>query len=191
VTQPLTGLPNDWTDWIGPDEALQWQGAPHPDTRLRLSHVPLVIIAVPFLIGAFVFAATGLRWLSKMTGWQDLGLGLLMASLSVPFFGIGIGLVAGPHLATRLAYRRVRYAITDRRIYVATNWWQPKLTSHAIAADAVLDLATNGPFGMVSLQVGQERDSEGDVVTKDVNLTGLADATAVYHLLQRLQKDLA
>ena len=188
MSQRLQALPDNWEAWIGPGETLLWQGAPQPDNRIRLSQILFAMLGLPFLLAGVASAVSGLSAFGSMRSVSDFGLGLFLACFSVPFLGAGLAALCGPHLATRLAHKRVRYGITDHRIYIATRWWQPKLTTHAIRPEATLNYSADGPVGTVSLEITRRRDSDGDAVVTSAKLEGLADAPEVYRLLQRIQK---
>ena len=190
MTQPLTGLPERWEDWIGPGEVLLWQGAPQPDGRIRLRQVGFALLGLFFFLPGLLIMFLGLNTYVGTDGAPDVGMGLLVILVSVPFVGIGLGLIVGLHLEARLAHRRVRYAITNSRIYVATHWYEPRLESHPLHPDAVVELINDGRVGIVSLQWGFKLGSDGDAVARCIELQGLADVTQVYQLLQRLQTEI-
>lgn len=190
MTQTLTGLPERWEDWIGPDEVLQWQGAPQPDGRIRLRQVGFALLGLLFFLPGLLVMFLGLKTYAGTDGAPDVGMGLFVILISVPFVGVGLGLIVGPHLEARLAHKRVRYAITNSRIYVATHWWQPKLESHPLHPDAVVELINDGRVGIVSLQWGFKLNTDDDTVPRYIKLEGLADARHVHQLLQRLQTEI-
>src|SRR5690606_18526221 len=104
--------------------------------------------------------------------------------------GVGLMMIFGLHLEARLAHQRVRYAITNSRIYVATHWRQPKLESHLLHPNAFVELINDGRVGIVSLQWGFKLNTDDDTVPRYIKLEGLADARQVYQLLQRLQTEI-
>ena len=192
MKQIVSGLPERWEDWIGPDETVLWQGAPQPDGRIRLRQVGFALLGLLFFLPGLLVMFLGVQTYVGRDGAPDVGLGLFVILISLPFIGIGLGTMFGPHLAARLAHKRVRYAITNSRIYVATRWYEPTLEAHPLHPDAVVEFIDDGPVGIVSLQWGFRLGSDGDgeAVARYIKLEGLGDARQVFHLLQRLQTEI-
>ncbi|NJM82096.1 MAG: hypothetical protein HC844_06035 [Tabrizicola sp.] len=188
MTSPTRTAPDDWSAWIGPDETLLWHGQPEPDTRVRLGHIVLALFGAPFLVVGLYVLWGGIQSVVTLpVTLSRLAMGLFLLGFSVPFVGAGAAMTFGPHLAARYAHRRVRYAVTNRAVYVGTRWWKPVLSAYPVQPDAAVSYEADGKTGTVAVQVGYERDADGDKVTKKVKLEGIADAVDVYHLLRRIQ----
>lgn len=179
---------NDWADYLAPDERLLWTGVPQPARRITLVQVAMAAFGLPFLgVGLFMVGG-GLIGLFEAFG-SSVGEGLLALGISIfglPFLAAGGAMVFGPYLAARMAHKYVRYAISDRRVYVATQWFSRKMTSHPILPEATITL-TEGPLDRVDLLIGHTRDSDGDLTEKRVQFDGLEDGRRVYMLLRQLQ----
>lgn len=92
----------------------------------------------------------------------------------------------GPHLTARLAHKRIRYALSNKRAYIATNWWGRDLTCYPIKPDALIEIK-KGRLDQVNLHIKSEKDSDGNIVQISAEFIGQTDGTALFQLIRRLQ----
>jgi hypothetical protein len=189
VTRPGASPPSRWEDYFEPGERLLWQGGPVADPRLRPGQIALAAFGLPFLgVGLFLFLTSAGKLLTRPSSLSEAGLALFLLLFSLPFVGAGLGMVFGPHLAARLAPRFVRYALSDRRAYIANRWWWRRdLASYPIAPDSVLELK-QGRTDTVTFYSHAGVDSDGDKHRKTAAFESIADGPAVYALLRKVQR---
>lgn len=180
----------DWQDYLGPGEHLVWTGAPLPDKRIRLSDVGMMLFSLPFLLfglGALAALVYGLISGQINTPSNAL-LAVLLFVFGIIFTVVGGVAGFGSWLHGRFAHRFVRYALSNRRAYVATTWWGRELQSYPIRPDALLEIH-HDRLDTVRLHIRTETDSDGDVQQIKLDFIGQPDGMALYRLIQRLQAD--
>jgi hypothetical protein len=178
-----------WEDYFDPDEKLLWQGQPRPKTGLSFVIVFLALFGLPFLIAGLGVFGSGIAGIfNSGAGLGGVGVGMFMLFFSVPFIGAGAAMVFGPWYMQANAHRKVRYALSNRRAYIATQWWTRKLQTVRIAADATVTLE-NGKDVYFRTEVS--KDSDGDRTTERKGFESIADAEEVYRLIRGIQDEAA
>ena len=116
----------------------------------------------------------------------DLGFGesIFMFFFGLPFLGIGIAMVLGPWYGQRHAHRKVRYALSDQRAYISSQWWSRKLEAYPISPTSPLSLEDDKTLYFNTI-VG--RDSDGDRTTEEKRFENIDDAQMVYQLMRQIQ----
>jgi hypothetical protein len=173
-----------WEDWFEPGERLVWEGAPEGRLRPSPGMIGAAIFGMPFFLAGLGVSAGGLFYgLGADLGWGTAG-GLFTFLFGLPFVGVGAGLVFVPFYLQARAHRHVRYALSDRRAYIASRWWNRKMEVLTVAPDAPLTLE-NGRSVYFHTVVGT--DSDGDRSLDRKGFENLSDAMAVYRLIRDLQ----
>ncbi len=174
-----------WEDYFAPGERLIWEGQPLPGRFATPMTVGLAIFGVPFFLAGL--AMSGGALLSLM----GFDLNIVKAAEAVyifffglPFLGMGGGLIFGPWYALRNAHRKIRYALSDQRAYIATSWWSQKIEAFPIARGSGLSLVDGKD---VYFHTRIYRDSDSDRVTEEKGFENIADAAHVYQLMRDLQ----
>ena len=178
-----------WEDYFGPGERLIWKGAPQRRWgRFSPVAIGLAIFGLPFLMAGLAVSGGALLYLLGLDiGWAGAAGGLFMFFFGLPFIGVGGGLVFGPLYAMSQAHRKVRYALTNRRAYIATHWWKRKMEVLVIESDAPLTI-DDGRTVYFHTRIGT--DSDGDRSTEQKGFENIADAHAVYRLIRDIQTDM-
>lgn len=179
-----------WEHYFQPGETLLWEGAPKPGIYGWGKIIGLALFGLPFLVIGAGIGITGLGMVFGPT-WMEFGLGFFMAAFSIPFVGVGVGLVFGLWFAASQAHRRIRYAVSTRCAYIAQSWWTRKIESYPILADTALGLEKGRRSDTVWFHVRKEKDSDGDRSTTRISFENIADGDGVYHLLRRVQTGLS
>lgn len=176
-----------WEDYFDPGETLLWQGQPRQGARLSFFMVFLALFGLPFLIAGLAVFGSGIAGIAKFdAGLGGVLLGLFLLFFSFPFIGAGAAMIFGPWYMQANAHRKVRYALSNRRAYIATQWWSKKLQTVRIAADATVTLE-NGKDVYFRTEVG--KDSDGDRTTERKGFENIADADEVYRLIRGIQDE--
>ena len=177
-------MPDSWEDWFEPGETLIWEGAPQGRLRPTPAMIAAAIFGLPFLLAGLGVSIGGLFYgLGASLGWNTAG-GLFMFLFGLPFVGVGAGLVFLPIYLQARAHRNVRYALTDRRAYIATQWWDRKIEVLTVAADAPLTVEAGRSVYFHTI-IGT--DSDGDRTTERKGFENIPDAMEVYRLIRDRQ----
>lgn len=179
-----------WEDYFEPGETLLWQGAPAPGLRVTPLMVILTLLGLPFLVVGVMATLTGLDQLAQRGAAAATGYGAFMALFGLPFIAAGLALAAGPWYAALKAHEKIRYALSDRRAYVARSWWGHKLDSYPIGPEDPIELQ-QGRTDTVWFSTVDSRDSEGGPVRERTGFHQIADGRTVYDLLRRIQREQA
>jgi hypothetical protein len=171
-----------WEDFLDPGEKLLWQGAPAPGLRITLPMVGLSLFGLPFLAAGLGTFGFGLVQLLGGRSLAEGGTGLFLIAFSAPFAGVGGLMVFGTWY--KAAHRRVRYALSTRRAYVATSWWKRRLESYPISPDTPLELE-RGPTDSIWFRTETRPNSD---TTTRVGFENITEGERVYALLRRIQR---
>lgn len=179
-------MADGWEDYFDPGEMLIWQGAPERRSRLTPTMIGLAIFGTPFLMAGLGVSFGGLAFMLGFDfGWAKAAGGFFMFLFGMPFMGAGAGMVFGPYYAQSRAHKYVRYALTDRRAYIASNWWKRrKMEVLTIARDAPVTIENDRSVYFHTI-VGT--DSDGDRSTERKGFENIADAIKIYRLLREIQ----
>ncbi len=178
-----------WDTYFERGERLIWEGKPQKGFHFGLEGIVHNLLGLPILLGGIFFFIIG-------TG-QSVGLvappadganGLKMALFSLPFLAAGIWLVLGPWLAGPIATRYVRYALTNRRAYIARSFLKRRLKSYPISPDSPLELEKGRGVDNVYFQTEDYRDPDGDKKIRKIGFENVADGDRIYQLLRKVQR---
>ena len=181
-------MANRWEDYFEPGEKLLWEGKPLPGKGITPAIIGLALFGAPFFLAGMAMSGGSLLWmLGVPVGQLGSGEGVFMFFFGLPFLGIGIGMVVGPWYAVRHAHRKVRYALSDRRAYIASQWWAQKLEAYPISKTSPLSLENDKT---VYFHINIGRDSDGDRTTEEKGFVNIAEAKQVFHLMRDIQNGL-
>ena len=176
-----------WEDYFDTGETLLWEGRPLPRSGFSLGIFGLAVFGTPFFLAGLAMSGGSLLWMFGIeVGKLQFGEGIFMFFFGLPFLLIGAGIIFGPWYAMRHAHRKVRYALTDKRAYIATSWWGRKIETYPITADNPVSLEDDKT---VYFQILTGRDSDGDRTTEEKGFENIADAKEVYHLIRQIQSN--
>jgi hypothetical protein len=174
-----------WQSYFTSGERLLWEGAPargihHPWRLLGWS-----VFGVPFLAAGLTCWAIAFNMLFE-GGWMVLA-GLVLAAFGVPFVGVGVMMVAGGWWEAAVAHRKVRYALSTRRAYIARNHLRRNLESYPIERDSRITLTEGkGGYGSVQFHFLVVQDSEGRS-TETAAFENVEGARGVFDMVRRVQ----
>ncbi len=178
-----------WEDFLDPDEKLLWEDAPIARVELTPGHIFLALFGLPFLGAGVFIIGTGFRaLLGADVDIGDFGNGFFLMLFGLPFFAIGVGCCFAPWMWIPIMRRRTRYALSNKRAFVATNFMQRKIEIYEIEPRAKLELEI-GKTQAVYFHKTLSYDSDDGKQTTQVGFEGLEDGHEVYRLLRRLQLD--
>lgn len=177
-----------WDDYFDPGETLLWQGAPEPGPRSYLLTIFLSIFGVPFLLAGLGSAGTGLASLIGMEGIADLGFGVFLLAFSVPFIAAGGGLAIGTWYFAFNEHKFTRYALTNKRAYIAKSFFKHAITSYKLQADDVITLE-QGRFDSVKFKTVHGYDSDGDKTANTIGFDWIKDGRDVYAMIRQIQQE--
>jgi len=181
--QPTT---ESWEDYFHGRETLLWEGHPAEGIKGSFGMIGLSIFGVPFLaagLGVFGMAIAAMFSGERLAAF---GGGLFMMFFSLPFIGAGVGLVFGTWFVSYYSSHFVRYAITNKRAYIAKSWWQHTMESYPIKADNNIELQ-QGRFDTVYFFTEVTTDSDGDLQRNKIGFENIANGMDVYKLLRDVQ----
>ena len=174
-----------WEDYFVSGETLLWEGRPERASGFSPGMLGLAIFGLPFLaVGVGLSGAAFLAFLGWSSSWIEAAGSLFLFFFGLPFAGAGIGMVFGPWYAARYAHRFIRYALSDRRAYIASHWWNRKMEVLKIAPNASVTIEAGHS---VFFHSTRGEDSDGDPVTKRRGFENIADAPKVYQLIRQIQ----
>ena len=96
---------------------------------------------------------------------------------------------SGEVLLWQGAHKFPRYALTNKRAYLATSFSKHSLATYAIAADDVVTL-TQGRTDNVHFKTIHDRDSDGDRTTQKIGFDNIKEGQEVYALIRQIQRGL-
>ena len=177
-----------WEDYLDPDERLLWQGSPKRGLHMTPGGVFMSIFGLPFLAAGLVTIGAGFGQLLRIVEniWNGL-LGIVLMAFGTPFLLVGAGLVFGTWLMGPIAHRRVRYALSNRRAYIAKAFWKKSLEAYTISQDSPIEIS-RGRSDSVFFHADTSIDSDGDRTQTKVGFENIADGNHVYSLMRRIQR---
>lgn len=177
-----------WEAYFDPGERLIWQGAPVPGVHVGPGGIFLSLFGLPFLLAGLGVFFGGIYALFRGdAGFMDGAGGLFAMVFALPFICVGGLLTSWPWVRGPLEARRVRYALTDRRAYVAKRFFKRSMESYPIVPEAPLELE-RGKTDSVYFHTYHTRDSDGDTTVNRVGFENIAEGEEVYGLLRRIQR---
>lgn len=165
----------EWGDILGVDEDLLWQGPSQPKLVLSRGFGKKIARALFFVLLGLVIAIFGSA--------TSLYLGLLIMAIGI--------LGAFPaELRHYRAQRRVFYSVSNKRAFKASTDWRGRrrLVFWPITAESSFRRISGDP---PSVRFYEGRHESGRRSAYHAEFEAIPEATEVYHLLKRIQKDAA
>lgn len=175
-----------WEDYFHGREELLWSASPVATMNWTWGMVGLSLFGLPFLTMGSVVMGLGIIAIFSAASPSEFGMGLFFFAFSLPFVAVGVALTIGTWLASSLKPQFIRYALSNKRAYVASSWWSHKMESYPISQDSQIELQ-QGKSDTVYFATMTGRDSDGDKTTTRIGFEHIADGAAVYALLRDLQ----
>lgn len=178
-----------WESYFEPGEKLLWQGAPVQGVFPGWGGLFLSAFGMPFFLigwGLMIGSMFGLD--INQDGLRGVGGRIFMFFFAVPFAMIGTGLAFGPWLAGPWAARRVRYALSNKRAYIAKQLFSRTMESYVIGHDDPLEIEQGRRADSVKFHIRTGRDSDGDKTTEKIGFDNIPDGEVVYHLIRKIQR---
>jgi len=171
-------------------ERVRWSGRPSP-RRAFWTALPIVLFGIPWTAGIGVawVSLFDMTTLAKLTGWMLLamaGAGLFLLT----FLFVGLVMIATPWVAAHSA-RNTIHLVTDRRLVtIRAGRLSTKVTT-VWPADIVSIERKERPDGSGNLKLvlGAHRDSDGDKVTTQETISGVANVRGAELALAETRRD--
>ncbi|WP_099824346.1 hypothetical protein [Oceaniglobus indicus] len=178
-----------WEDILDSDEDLIWQGNPRPGLTSPGKTVFLSIFGLPFLGAGLAVFGFGVFALFSLGGSADIVSALFAIPFSVPFIGVGLHLVVFSWYKALTAHRHVHYSLSNKRAYIATDYWKRTLESYPVRPDSRIQLDTGGRGDTVWFDVKTRRGQKGRTIETPVGFEHIVDGSRVYRLLRDIQRE--
>ncbi len=178
-----------WSHYFDPDETLLWEGRPIAgigDWRIynwseRILSAALG--ALGLVIGKeAILDAT--KWLSK----GNVGLGLLILGVALPFILAGTYVVFLQWPAMVLAYKHKRYALTNRAAYIMYQWPRVKVKVLPVGPETIIELVKGRRSFSVWASIVKTSDGDGGSKVEKDGFENISEGQKVYNLIRELQK---
>ncbi len=179
---------SDWENYFEEGEVLVWSGAPKPGIRMTAPTVFLSIFGLPFLFAGITVSVGGAMQFLGLRSWVDGGFGFFVFLFGLPFIAVGGALSIGTWVHASQKHNFVRYALSNRRAYIAKSWWRHDLSVYPIYKSSPVHLERDKTY-TVRFYKMREYDSDGDLITKEISFEHIADGKEVYALLRKTQGD--
>lgn len=170
-----------------PGEHALWAGRPSP-LRAFIGAVAIWLFAIPWSAISFLFFGSAVATLTGAATIEGAegGMAWFFLVFSLPFVAIGLGLMSAPFWSARDA-RRSGFIVTDRRVLKVSD--DGARSVKALAASSLRGAESRigrDGRGSVKLLGPVGKDSDGDKVTDDITMTGVADAAGAEAAVWRL-----
>ncbi len=188
-TQARTG----WAVYFDPDETLLWDGAPGRGIKLELHMLGQSAFGLIF----FGFA---LFWIIMATNIVGAGgPAQLFPLFGLPFLAIGAWFLFGHILWDAYLRSKTRYALSNKRAFIARQVFGRRLKSYPIDPDTELDYRPGEPATiyfakrMVKRRVGARSGSSSSTGLSRYRMVPIGfryipDGDKVYQLMRRAQR---
>lgn len=172
-----------WAPYLDPDETLLWDGAPVPGLRFRITDLAKSVFGA-FFFGFAIFWMWGASGFGK---FDAPGPFMLFPLFGLPFVAVGGYLMFGHYFWSAWVRGRTRYALTDRRAFIAKRGLRRSLKSYPIHADTQIDYEP-GPEATIWLAQETRRGNKGRSYTVKKGFEFIADGDAVYRIVRDIQR---
>ncbi|MEL7345026.1 MAG: hypothetical protein AAFN59_09240, partial [Pseudomonadota bacterium] len=125
----------------------------------------------------------------EWNGIAEIGGRVFLFFFSIPFVIAGTGLVVGPWVYGSWAARRMRYALSNKRAYIATHFLGRKMQTYALHKDDSIEIEQGRRADNVKFHVRTRRDSDGDYTTEKIGFDNIPDGEKVYHMIRKIQRE--
>lgn len=173
--------PEGWEPYLDPGERLLWTGVPGKGIRLDLP-------TLGRSAGGIFFLGFAIFWTGGAAGASKGGaLGGLFALFGLPFIAYGAWLAFGHIVWDAFVRSGTRYAVTDRRAFIATQALGRRLESYPIDANTELDYRPGPPVSIYFAKRLAKRN-RGGTHEIAIGFPYLKDGDAAYRALRLAQR---
>ncbi len=175
-----------WDDYLQQGEKLIWQGAPEP--RWRPYHFPIIMTAVSlpslafglFLVFDLIYPQYG----------STVPAGPVYTVISL-IFAAGFLLLAGAIIIGSWTFflnehKHVRYALSNKRAYIAKSFLRQSVNSYAIRPQDTITLDQRR-FDNVRFRTGNGPNGGGATIFHNNGFDGINNGNEVYALVRKVQ----
>jgi len=173
-----------WQDFLFEGEELLWEGS--PGTGLRPTKFGIVFTVLGALIMYF-FGPIVLRALSSGSGSSEA---LIIGGLAAAMFMLGLWMAVGIWLLDIRKRKATRYALTNKRAFVASALAGRKMLTYAIRPQ-YRPLLLKGMMDEVTFGEEDSFDRQSGAKTKRaISFTFLKDGQAVYDIITKVSTEI-
>ena len=177
-----------WGPYLDPGERLLWEGAP-------ASKVSFEAIDPKQTVFGLVFAGFAIFWMLMAWGisggFSASGPGSVVTMIfplfGLPFLAVGLYLAFGKLFWSAFTRGKTRYALTDRRAFIATSARGRQLKSYPIDADTQLDYRP-GAKASIYFATEERKAAKGTTYTTLVGFQFIPNGDEVYRLIRQIQE---
>ncbi|MDX8354250.1 hypothetical protein [Cognatiyoonia sp. IB215182] len=177
----------NWQDYFDTDEELLWQGAPEPGAQSLPRTLFMSIFGLPFLAAGLWMAFDGFDSKLPFDGFVHVFFGVLMVLFAIPFIVVGASITFGVWLYAKHSHHYIRYALTNKRAYVAKSFYRHTLQIYQIMPDDAITLE-QGRYDNVKFKTIYTKDSDGET-RRDIGFDGISGGREVYGLIGQIQRE--
>lgn len=182
MSRPAKNSATDsWDDYMGPDEKLLWQGVPATGLRFTGAGAVLSFFGVFFL----TFSIFWMIMAASIGGFS--GAEALFPLFGLPFVLIGLWLVFGHWFFDAYKRKHARYALSNKRAFVARTMFGRRMESYPIDRSSQIHLIS-GKLDTVHFTQTTYRTKNGTAV-KNIGFRFIPDGQEVYDLLRKVRED--
>ncbi|KAJ56132.1 hypothetical protein ACMU_10275 [Actibacterium mucosum KCTC 23349] len=175
---------SQWDMFLDSDEAIVWEGAPRRSVFLLSSND---LILIPF---SLLWAGFALFW---NLGVWNIGAPFYFKLFGLPFLVAGAYITVGRFFVSAAARRRTRYALSNKRAFIATSLFSETLQEMPITKSMPLELVpgtngkvTLGPKTVNARQWNASLTWSGK--SNDFAFENIGDAQSVYQMIRNIQR---
>lgn len=173
-----------WQDFLFEGEELLWEGA--PATGPRPTKFGIVFTVLGALI-MYIFGPVAVRALSSSSGSSEV---LIIGGLAVAMFALGLWMAVGIWLLDIRKRKATRYALTNRRAFVASALAGRKMLTYAIKPH-YRPLLLKGWMDEVTFGEEDWFDPKTGAKTKRaISFTLLKDGQEVYDIITKVSTEI-
>ena len=179
-----------WNDYFEQGEELIWQGAPEPRWRSYSFPIVMTIASAPSVLFALFVPYAAFYptlWTKPSTGPGDIVFSVVISAILL-FFSISITLASWKFILCD--HKHVRYALTNKRAYIARSFRRQSVNSYPILPDDVITI-DRGKFDNVRFRTGHGAHPLKRTMFDSQGFDGIADGPKVYALVRRVQSEIS
>ncbi len=181
--------PGEWAAALQSGERLLWTGRPEPGLDFRKTSLVESLVGIGFIGIAIVwFVSTGAvvsEGRARGPGWINA----ILPYLGLVFLAIGLYLLVGHFFWKAWVRRQSRYALSDRRAFIATNLFRRSLASYPFTRWMPLELEPGTP-GTVWFADEEKRGTNGQRYIARYGFECIADAAQVHRMIDEMRRAL-
>ncbi len=183
-------VPHYPADYFEQGEELIWQGAPEPRWRsyslpivMTIASTPSVLFALFVPYAAFYPTA----WTNPSTAPGDIVFSVIISAILLVF---AASLTFASWKFILCEHKHVRYALTNKRAYIAKSFRKQSVSSYPIQPDDVITI-DRGKFDNVRFPTGYGTRLSNKTMFDSQGFEGIADGPKVYALVRHMQSEMS